>query len=275
LIRYRSLVASPLSFAYHQPRANGRPSDGLFRQHQALLRTLPTPSTVVADAVKLWWAWGKKENYALLRSLLLVILAQAFTVATVAASMLSSLIISSGTIDVLVNSSLCGRINSTGTDWRSYTIEFDRSATGYTQSCYKNTSLGPSCNVFMQPNIPLNVTSEPCPFDNAIAACDTNDAVGVDSGLLDVGKTFGLNLKGQDRVQYRKKTTCTILPIKDAYRAFSLEDMPGLADGDRKVYPDEEIVILYYRPAFEQLPKATFFVSLLLPNTSRRPASFG
>jgi hypothetical protein len=230
---------------------------------------------VVADAVKLWWAWRKKANHAFLRSLLLVVLALVFTVATVAASIFSSLIISSGTIDVLVKSPLCGRINSTGTDWRSYTIEFDRSATAYTQSCYKNTSLGPSCNVFMQPNIPLKVTSEPCPFDNATAACDTKDAVGVDSGLLDVGKTFGLNLKEQDRVQYQKRTTCTVLPIKDAYKVFSLEDMPELADGGRKVYPGEEIVVLYYGPTFGAIPKATFFASLLLSNTSGRPASLG
>jgi hypothetical protein len=43
-----------LAFAYHQAHTDGRPMDALFRQQQALLRTLPSPSSVMADAVKLW-----------------------------------------------------------------------------------------------------------------------------------------------------------------------------------------------------------------------------
>lgn len=126
----------------------------------------------------------------------------------------------------------------------------------------------------MQPNIPLKVTSEPCPFLNT-TWCDTKDAVSVDSGLLDVGKTFGLNLKEQDRVQYRKKATCTVLPIKGAYKVFPLEDVPFLVDGGRTVFGGEEIVVLYYGPTLGKIPKATFFASLLLSNTSSRPATSG
>jgi hypothetical protein len=109
-----------------------------------MLRTLPTPGTVMADAVKLWWAWRKKAYRPFLRSILLVLLALGFSLATVAASIFSSLVVDNGTIDVLVDSPLCGRINSTGTAWRTYNIAFDRSATAYVASCYKNGSLGPS-----------------------------------------------------------------------------------------------------------------------------------
>jgi len=49
-----------ITFVYHQFRANGRPSDGLFRQQQALLRTLPTPSSLMVDSINLWWR-GESE----------------------------------------------------------------------------------------------------------------------------------------------------------------------------------------------------------------------
>ena len=49
-------------FLYHQLRANGEPSDGLYWQQQALLRTLPTPTALVADYLKLWWSWRTKTK---------------------------------------------------------------------------------------------------------------------------------------------------------------------------------------------------------------------
>lgn len=210
----------------------------------------------MADATKLWWAWRKRANSTFLRSILLVILALLFTVATVATSVFSSFIIDRGTVDVLVDSPLCGRINSTGTAWRSYMIEFDRSATTYSSFCYKNESLEPTCNIFTQHNIPLIVGDASCPFLNK-TWCDTKEAVSVDSGLLDIGKTFGLNLKAQDRVQYRKKTTCTVFSIKGAYQVLNLMKNSHLAEGDRAVFPGEEIVVLHYGPTFGQITEAT------------------
>jgi hypothetical protein len=228
----------------------------------------------MADATKLWWAWRKRAKRSFLRSIVLVLLALLFTISTAAASIFSSLIVETGTIDVLIDSPLCGRINSTGTDWQSYTIEFDRSAVAYTTNCYKNGTLPPSCNVYMQPDIPLKVQDEPCPFLNT-TWCDTKEAVSIDSGLLDVGKTFGLNLAAKDRVQYRKKTTCTVLPIRGAYDVVDLKNVPFLADGTRGQFPGEQILVLYYGPTLGQIPKASFYASLLMSNISGRPAVMG
>jgi hypothetical protein len=228
----------------------------------------------MADALKLWWVWRKKAERPFLRSTLLVILALLFTIATVAASIFSSLVVDNGTIDVLVKSPLCGRINSTGTAWRSYSINFDRSATSYAASCYKNSSLPPSCSVFMRPNIPLTVQDAPCPFLNT-TWCDTKEAVSVDSGLLDVGKTFGLNLAAKDRVQYRKKTTCTVLPIKGAYDVIDLKNLPSFRKLGRPALPNEQAVVLYYGPTFGIIPKASYIASLTMSNISGRPAVFG
>jgi hypothetical protein len=226
----------------------------------------------MTDVLKLWWAWRKKADRPLLRSLALAMIALLFTIATVSASILSSLIVSNGMIDVLVESPLCGRINPNGTAWRSYTVNFDRSAASYTLNCYRNGSLPPNCDVFMQPNIPLKVEDAPCPFKNA-SFCDTKEALSIDSGLKDVGKTFGLNLAAKDRVQFRKKTTCSVLPINGRYRVANLDDLPGILDEDRPAIPGEQAMLLNYGPSFSRpLPLFSFFASFLLMNLTARPA---
>jgi hypothetical protein len=190
-----------------------------------MLRTLPTPSTVMTDALKLYWAWRKKSSRAFLRSILLVLLALIFTVATVAASVSSSLIVNGGTIEVLVNSPYCGRVNTNADVGRVNTIGVDQTAPEYSAACYKNGSLPSTCDVFMQHNIPLKVQDAPCPLLND-TWCDTTESVNYDTGMLDVGKTFGMNLADKDRVQYRKSTTCSILPIKDHFMIFEAKNAP-------------------------------------------------
>jgi hypothetical protein len=258
-----------LSFAYHQARANGRPADALFRQQQTLLRTLPTPSSVMADALKLWWAWRKKTDRPFLRSIVLIIMALLFTVATVAASIFSSLVVSGGTIDVLVDSPLCGRVNSNPLVGRAYALDNDQLAPGYALNCYKNGSLPSSCDVFMQPNIPLAVRDAPCPFKNA-TFCATKEAVNVDSGLLDVGATFGLNVAAKDRVQYRKSTTCTVLPMEGFWGVYNAKDYPSLKY--LQTFPNEQLGIVSYGTTFEEAEWATYTVSLTLSNITARPA---
>jgi hypothetical protein len=216
-----------------------------------MLRSLPTPSTVMADAVKLWWAWRKNADKPFLRSLVLVMLALTFTAATVAASVFSSLIVTTGVVEILVDSPLCGGINTTGTVWRSVKSYVDQTSGSYAKACYLNTTtLSTGCSSFMQPNIPLKVENAPCPFLNT-TWCNTTEAVSLDTGLIDVGKTFGLNLAAQDRVSFRKRTTCTILPIEGAYDVVNVRDYPQLQE-DRPALTQEQVMILYYGPTFSK-----------------------
>ena len=107
--------------------------DALFRQQQAILRTLPTPSSVVAEAVKLWGAWRKSADRPFLRSALLVLIAILFTAMTVAASIFSTLIVNTGTIDVLVDSTRCAAVGFNGTAWRTYGDALTQAAPTYAQ----------------------------------------------------------------------------------------------------------------------------------------------
>jgi hypothetical protein len=144
----------------------------------------------------------KNADRVFLRSFLLVILALLFTVAKVAASVFSSLIVDAGTITVLVDSPLYGGIDNSSA--QTFTTQIHYLAASYADSCMKNGSLPKGCDVYTHPNIPLMVQDAPCPFLDS-TWCNTTEAVSVDTGLIDMGETFGLNLKAQDRARFRKK----------------------------------------------------------------------
>src|SRR5438045_3458435 len=79
-------LSSNMIFAYYQVRATGHARDGLFRQQQVLLRTLPMPSSIVADSAKIWYTWRHRSKRALPRSSLLVVIATLYTFGSLVAS---------------------------------------------------------------------------------------------------------------------------------------------------------------------------------------------
>jgi hypothetical protein len=79
--------------------------DGHFGQQQAILRTLPTSTSLMADSLRLWWVWrerGKSGSAIHRRSLFLFLLALTFTAITLAAGVFSSYVVSSSDLEVLV-----------------------------------------------------------------------------------------------------------------------------------------------------------------------------
>ncbi|KAH7372353.1 hypothetical protein BKA66DRAFT_423129 [Pyrenochaeta sp. MPI-SDFR-AT-0127] len=257
-----------LAFAIHQVRANGQPRDALFRQQQALLRTLPTPSSVMADVLKLWWAWRKHARRPLLRSIGLVLLAFLFATATIAASVFSSLIVDGGSITVLVDSPFCGKVNPSGRAWQSYKVALENSTPTYAKDCYKNASLPSTCNVFVHPSVPFTVQDAPCPFNASM--CVAEKAVSMDSGLVDVSKAFGLNLAARDRISYRRRATCTVLPSQGHTAIFNLTELPQYTPS-RGALPGEQVVAINFGRTNDPSQIASFVASLTLSNVSATP----
>jgi hypothetical protein len=131
-----------VTFLIHQLRANGRTRDALFRQQQAILRTLPTPGALIADSLKLYWHWKRKEGQwlAFARVSLLVLLAVLFVGMTWTASIFSSLAVDTSQLRVLVSSPDCGRLNLTfdtmGELLLSYITDTVTVAEPFAESCY-------------------------------------------------------------------------------------------------------------------------------------------
>lgn len=222
-------------FWIHQTRADGRPHDALFRQQQALLRTLPASNNVLTDTLKLWWSWKGKARRPFLRSIIIILLAFMFTSATLAASIFSSFIVSTGDLVVLIDSPFCGWVRPERLQTRAYADPVFATATPYADNCYSNGTgkLSRVCDVFLQPNITFNVQQVSCPFDSM---CQSDVAVSLDSALLDVNQAFGMNLPSKNRVQYRKKTTCGVLPTDGHYDG----QKPSLDDLGQEFIADNE-----------------------------------
>jgi hypothetical protein len=156
------------TFAYHQVRATGRPSDGLFRHQQATLRTRPSPSSLMADSAKLWWLWKKRSDRVLLRSLPQFLLAFLCAVGSIAASISSSYVVSSSELKVLVSSPSCGHVNSSQpiNALRAQSDAIRSVAAPYAQECYHDSTLLPTrCQAFVRPYIPFTSQKVACPFN--------------------------------------------------------------------------------------------------------------
>ncbi|KAF2183698.1 hypothetical protein K469DRAFT_667950 [Zopfia rhizophila CBS 207.26] len=265
-----------ITFLIHQFRANGRPADGLFRQQQVILRTLPAPSSLMADSVKVYWAW-RDSNRAFIRCLPQFLLATTFTLATVSAGIFSSFAVSNENLEVLVQSPGCGYINRTtmvasqGTN--TYWNRIKGFTDSYSRACYsaENTLESQCSNIFIEPHVPFSKETAACPFDESMCV---GEAISLDSGLSHLNERLGMNLKKRDRVQFRKKTTCAVLPLEghsdvingSDYRPLDRE--PGLDDPSTR----GDVFILQYGDRAvvpENWPNATFAFTLANLNATK------
>ena len=268
-----------VTFLVHQTRANGDPRDGLFRQQQALLRTLPPPSSIMADYIKLWWSWRNRSDKALVRSVLYWLLALLFTVSTLLVSIASSFVVSNNTIEALVNSEFCGFLNvqpnGSFATWnaidRGYLTDIYPLTRRLVDDCYlSNESIPALCNTLALPKILTTQERVICPFESTICVGDNDKpAISLDSGLLDLNQAFGLNLPKKDRVKLRKRTTCAVLPYENHTTVINVTDYPPFAG---QPLPGEQVRLYQYATMIGQdtdkWANATFYQSLMKANVS-------
>ncbi|KAF2184852.1 hypothetical protein K469DRAFT_750706 [Zopfia rhizophila CBS 207.26] len=230
-----------VAFILHQLRADGIPADGLFRQQQALLRTLPTPSSLLADSTKLWLFWRKRVDRAF----------------------------------VLVDSPFCGPLNIDPTveDYvtnvyglRTLEAKVAAISKSYADDCYRTDSPLPTrCRIFTRPNIPFTEERVACPFASSMCTDAELPAIRFDSGLVGLNEGFGLNLASKDRVKFRRQTTCAVLETAAHSTIVNATDYP---DMDHTPFPGEQLLIMHYGDIVYDTswPNATFVHSLAVSN---------
>ncbi|KAF1974543.1 hypothetical protein BU23DRAFT_636137 [Bimuria novae-zelandiae CBS 107.79] len=208
-----------VTFTLHQMRAHGVASEGLFWQQQVLLRTMPTPTAFLADSLKISWAWRSKVPHSILRALPVLAFALLFTLGSIAGGISTSYAVDNSNIEVLVDSPFCGRINNTkvfsGTQQAvSVLATHGDSIQSYATSCYQNSSSLPALcrNTFHRPNITFSADPVACPWNDTMCAGEGSSAIAMDSGVIDMRTHFGLNIKEEDTVKLRRRTTCNVLP---------------------------------------------------------------
>lgn len=213
-----------MSFAWHQYRAASQFQDGVYRQHQVILRNSSTPPTTLWNCLKVFWAWRSRAENIFLRTLPLVIVASLYMVGAIAAGISSSRMVSTSGIVVLAQSSSCG-------DWKGQgaVSGLDRpfllasigfygesqlsASTSYARSCYTNATSSQACNVFATRQVPWqSENNATCPFAPGTCIGSDTSALQLDTGQLDSHTVLGLNSAPKNRVTYGRVTTCA--PLK-------------------------------------------------------------
>lgn len=265
-------------FGLHMWRADGRPADGLFQQQQALLRTAAAPTSMLADWMKLWWIWRGRTVRAWSRSIFLGGLTFLFAVATIVAGVFSSYIVDTTNLQVLVDSAECGPFQPSDADsfskgnlaFLDYSGRLEALTLPYAQECYQGlgASLPARCRSFVQPNIPLVPQRTNCPFATSICKPFDQPGVIVDSGLQDANDAFGWNMQADQRIKYRRKTTCGVIKTQEYQTVFPAKDYPF---NTRPLLPNEENLAAHYgfRRDTGDWANLTMAQSLVLANVTR------
>lgn len=219
---------SILSFALHQWRARDQPAqDGLYFQSQVLLRHPVPPGATITELLFMWWAWHRRNSQnrvAHLKRRLLVILAPAllvfggFSAAGVFVSKVAHLAYESS--DVLLNPVSCGAwgfnlsVQAGKAAARDKNANDTRNARAYAQNCYDQHLETGICSLYPKARIEFNSSDTPCPFGTDSAAEDAclygqNQAMRLDTGLLNSNHIFGINTAPENQVLVRKILTCS------------------------------------------------------------------
>lgn len=231
-----------MSFAWHQYRAASQYQDGVYRQQQVILRNSSTPAATLWNFMKVFWAWRSRAEDAFSRTLPLVVVASLYMVGVIAAGISSSRMVSTSCIVVLAQSSSCG-------DWKGLGAisDLDRpsllasiglygesqlsASTIYARSCYNNAASPTACNVFATRQVhwqsDYNAT---CPFAPGTCIGSDSSALKLDTGQLDSHTVLGLNAAPENRVTYRRVTTCAPLGTNDRITWLNTSQSDNVSD---------------------------------------------
>jgi hypothetical protein len=169
-----------------------------------------------------------------------------FTTGTIAASIFSSLVVDSSSLIVLFDSPQCGWV----TDTNSYVPAVMSAANNQVRQCYRGHEatepMDPApdaCQDYLRANITSEVQKAACPFNSTM--CKQGAAVSMDMGLLDLNVAYGSNLPENDRIKFRRRTTCAPLSLAGRTEVVPWNDT-FWSLSRFKITPGEEVAALFY-----------------------------
>jgi hypothetical protein len=174
-----------------------------------------------------------------------------FTAATVAVGVFSSYVVDGSNIHILVAGTSCGSLGGTEIDSSSASdASFDylettlQMASTYARDCYRNSTVLPDrCRIFVTPRLDIRQDRTDCPYAQSLCKNITHPAISFDSGLVDLINTLGINLPIRDRVRWRKKTTYSIVDIRNRSSVKVASSWPCFRQRTgRDAYEDEEVM---------------------------------
>ncbi|KAF2140831.1 uncharacterized protein K452DRAFT_206604, partial [Aplosporella prunicola CBS 121167] len=211
-------------FALHGILSSEEVQDGLYHQHQAILRNSSNATSGLITLFQLLWAWRSSKPYRRIipTITLTAIVAMAFAMASCFSSQVAT-----GN-EVLISSPRCGSLvypdgYDNTTVLKTITLphykKVMKNAANYAQQCYDPDASGQlQCGTFIKKSLPINITKNAgCPFDDGICRNKNKNLV-LDTGYIDSQKDLGINSPPQERFQYRNVLHCSPL-VTRGYKA--------------------------------------------------------
>ncbi|KAF2249670.1 hypothetical protein BU26DRAFT_504125 [Trematosphaeria pertusa] len=211
-----------LSYALFHIRSRRTEQDGLYHQLQATLRNSVSSLSDSWKFTLIAWHWRGKSHRVLRRVLPLLALSSLHCLKVGLASIYATPIIQLQP-DVLSRGAICGDWNSTALEsdydvvykYTEEQIHLWEKSGSYARLCYpsdlrEDTGSAATCVQRGETRkVWRNSTEERCPF--AVHMCKDDHVYALDTGLLDSNLDLGINSPKEDRIQYRRKMTCSPL----------------------------------------------------------------
>lgn len=244
-----------LSFALHQWRSSTKPQDGLFHQQQVTLRNAKSQSQALWKMAMLTGFWKANTPRPLRRSIPMISLIMFHLVAFTIAGLFTSRFISSSN-ETLVPKGVCGSWSenyhsyedlNAYQEYRKGTMQ--RSA-GYTTNCYGSPPGNRFCTGYAKQQISAKVDFNfSCPFTDPDTCIDPTYNIQIDTGLIDSDRDLGINAPPENRIQYRKVTTCApVNSLKWLSGVNSSTWDTNFVRGPNDALPDEKSMYFYFGP---------------------------
>lgn len=220
-----------LSFLWHQHRSTKGLKTPLHHQQQVILRNSTTSGSAAWQLTQTAWRYRRISN-SNPKNVLLILFAICHMLLFALAGVFSADFIKAARNVVLVRSPNCGyTLSRTGDEDIPSTQQIvgpnakdandTHAASAYSRACYDEENAGPQCNQYPISRLPwMTRANVSCPFSGNIC----KDGVGgfeMDTGFLNSHKSFGINSKPSDQVEYRKKATCSVLRTKEYSEYFN------------------------------------------------------
>lgn len=232
-------------FGIHQQLSSNNPQDGLYHQRQTVLRNTDSGLGGFRVLCQVLWAWRNIAKRPYFRVLPFIILSLLTVAGFAIAGVFSSRVASSRASQALVQSWICGPIDTVmleSIDYDKYYRPWQRqtliSADDYARRCYSTNSTTESCRPYVQQQLPMTVTTNAsCPFASAICKSDSNN-IQIDTGYIDSREHFGLN--SREHFQWRLLATCAPL-VTEGYTKSKNESVYGKNDSYVQFYYGDDL----------------------------------
>jgi len=111
----------------------------------------------------------------------------------------------------------------------------------YARSCYAgSTTTMAICSEYAQQTLPFSQTNVTCPFgkdSNGTSLCSVDFAFNLDTGLLDTNAYLGMNAPKEDRLLFRRSTTCSPIQMLEYTQLSNYPDSLGFSVWEYELGP--------------------------------------